>query len=279
MEKQDAFTQALLRAMDAAEQEVGVRCFEAAPGREQAGGISRRAGACRRGRSRTASTGWPGWGSSRCPPRRWPFRQNSTPALRMTRSITALRSLAPLFTLESPLLTTDQKNRWIAENTRHPPQGALRVSKTGKFGGLSRADGERFFVESRFGSADVLQYLLLSRPMDRRKIPGIRRELPRFPKTGSSMDYQERMARDFSSSRGLKAQRCTFVYLAFQADGSAENKPGIRRKELLRVSQKQGSFWAGLSRADGERFFVESRFGKRRCTLCTSSFPDRWIGG
>ena len=32
------------------------------------------------------------------------------------------------------------------------------------------------------------------------------------------------------------------------------------------------------ARAFGERFFVEPRFGKRRRTLCTSSFPNRWIG-
>ena len=30
---------------------------------------------------------------------------------------------------------------------------------------------------------------------------------------------------------------------------------------------------------DGVRFFVESRFGKRRRTLCTPSFLNRWIGG
>ena len=42
MEKQDAFTQALLRAMDAAEQEAGVR-------QEQYGGISAVQELCRRG--------------------------------------------------------------------------------------------------------------------------------------------------------------------------------------------------------------------------------------
>ena len=40
MEKQDAFTQALLRAMDAAEQEVGVRQPRLRRAVEQYGGIS-----------------------------------------------------------------------------------------------------------------------------------------------------------------------------------------------------------------------------------------------
>ena len=30
---------------------------------------------------------------------------------------------------------------------------------------------------------------------------------------------------------------------------------------------------------DGERFFVKARFGKRRNTLCISSFSNRSIGG
>ena len=33
------------------------------------------------------------------------------------------------------------------------------------------------------------------------------------------------------------------------------------------------------ARAEGERFFVEARFGERRNTLCISSSPNRWIGG
>ena len=33
------------------------------------------------------------------------------------------------------------------------------------------------------------------------------------------------------------------------------------------------------ARAFGERFFVGPRFGERRRTLCTSSFPNRWPGG
>ena len=45
MEKQDAFTQALLRAMDAAEQEAGVR----QPRLRRAGGISAVQELCRRG--------------------------------------------------------------------------------------------------------------------------------------------------------------------------------------------------------------------------------------
>ena len=53
MEKQDAFTQALLRAMDAAVQEAGVRQPRLRRAVEQYGGISA-------GRSPTASTGWPG---------------------------------------------------------------------------------------------------------------------------------------------------------------------------------------------------------------------------
>ena len=32
------------------------------------------------------------------------------------------------------------------------------------------------------------------------------------------------------------------------------------------------------ARAFGGRFFVETRFEKCRCTLCTSSFSNRWIG-
>ncbi|MEE0787328.1 MAG: hypothetical protein U0M25_06335 [Oscillospiraceae bacterium] len=31
------------------------------------------------------------------------------------------------------------------------------------------------------------------------------------------------------------------------------------------------------ARADGERFFGKSRYGKRRNTLCISSFSYRWI--
>ena len=83
------------------------------------------------GRSRTASTGWPGLESSRCPPRRWPFRQNSTPALRMTRSITALRSSALPITLERPAFHDRSKNRWIGR--KYPASAAedpARVSLT-----------------------------------------------------------------------------------------------------------------------------------------------------
>ena len=117
--------------------------------------------------------------------------------------------------------------------------------------------------------------------MDRRKIPGIRRkELPQgFPKTGKLWrDYQERMARDFSSSRGLESADVLCVPQAFQTDGSAENTRHPPQ-EAPSGFPKNREALAGLSRADGERFFVESRFGKRRCTLCTSSFPGRWIGG
>lgn len=49
MEKQDAFTQALLRAMDAAEQEVGVRQPRLRRAVEQYGGISAVRELCRRG--------------------------------------------------------------------------------------------------------------------------------------------------------------------------------------------------------------------------------------
>jgi hypothetical protein len=31
------------------------------------------------------------------------------------------------------------------------------------------------------------------------------------------------------------------------------------------------------ARVDGERFFAKPMFGKRRNTLCISSFPNRWI--
>ena len=49
MEKQDAFTQALLRAMDAAEQEAGVRQPRLRRAVEQYGGISAVQELCRRG--------------------------------------------------------------------------------------------------------------------------------------------------------------------------------------------------------------------------------------
>ena len=49
MEKQDAFTQALLRAIDAAEQEVGVRQPRLRRAVEQYGGISAVRELCRRG--------------------------------------------------------------------------------------------------------------------------------------------------------------------------------------------------------------------------------------
>ena len=43
-----------------------------------------------------------------------------------------------------------------------------------------------------------------------------------------------------------------------------------------------GGVWAAphnSTRAFGERFFVETRFEKCRCTLRTSNFSNRWIGG
>ena len=49
MEKQDAFTQALLRAIDAAEQEAGVRQPRLRRAVEQYGGISAVQELCRRG--------------------------------------------------------------------------------------------------------------------------------------------------------------------------------------------------------------------------------------
>ena len=62
------------------------------------------------------------------------------------------------------------------------------------------------------------------------------------------------------------------------------NLQAVPLEELARdvLAGRMGGVWAAphnSTRAFGEEFFVESRFGKCRRTLCTSSFSNRWIGG
>ena len=156
--------------------------------------------------------------------------------------------------------------------------------------------------------------------------------LQSFPTGKLGRNQQKRLARDFSSSRGLESAGVLCVLQTFQTDELAENirhlpqrissefsqqgsseeisKSGWR--EIFRrveVWKAQAYFvyskpskpmnWQKISgicrrgflqsfpnrearkksaRAEGERFFVEARFGERRNTLCISSSPNRWIG-
>ena len=157
--------------------------------------------------------------------------------------------------------------------------------------------------------------------------------LQSFPTGKLGRNQQERLARDFSSSRGLESAGVLCVLQTFQTDELAENIRHLPQRISSEFSQqgsseeisksgwreifRRGEVWgtqayfvyskpskpmnwqkiSGIcrrgflqsfpnreaqkksARAEGERFFVEARFGERRNTLCISSSPNRWIGG
>ncbi len=142
MEKQDAFTQALLRAMDAAEQEAGVRQPRLRRAVEQYGGISAVQELCRRGQVSDGFDQLAELGRLAL----------SAEALAVSAKIQRLlygrrgqsllcAALRCQLLWKGPLLTTDQKNRWIGG--KYPASAArssLRVSqKQGSSGGIIKS--------------------------------------------------------------------------------------------------------------------------------------------
>ena len=108
--------------------------------------------------------------------------------------------------------------------------------------------------------------------------------------------FIQRFPRNFLSRQDLKGADVLCVPQAFQTDGSAENTRHPPQGAPSGFPKNREAL-AGLSRADGERFFGKARFGKCSCTLCTrkghaasvrrqsrqrlrntSNFSNRWIG-
>ena len=102
--------------------------------------------------------------------------------------------------------------------------------------------------------------------------------LQSFPPEGKlGRNQQEQMARVFCRVEVWKAQ-AYFVYSKPSKPMDRRKSSGSCRRGFLqsfpnREARKKSA------RAEGERFFVEARFGERRNTLCISSSPNRWIGG
>ena len=141
MEKQDAFTQALLRAIDAAEQEAGIRQPRLRRAVEQYGGISAVQELCRRGQvSELRPAGRAGEARA---VGRGAGRFGKIQRLLYGRRGQSLLCAALRCQLlwKGPLLTTDQKNRWIGG--KYPASAArssLRVSqKQGSSGGIIKS--------------------------------------------------------------------------------------------------------------------------------------------
>ncbi len=144
----------------------------------------------------------------------------------------------------------------------------------------ARAEDERFFVEARFGKR---RRTLCTPNFQTDELAENIRHPPQrisseFPQQGSSEEISKSGEREiFRRGEVWKAQ-AYFVYSKPSKPMNWQKISGICRKKTSsgfpnREARKKSA------RAEGERFFVEARFGERRNTLCISSSPNRWIGG
>ena len=77
--------------------------------------------------------------------------------------------------------------------------------------------------------------------------------------------WQEHSLRDFSPRQSLKSTGILYVFQAFQTEAA------FFHGEIRALPHN-------LASAFGERFYSKTKFGKRRNTVCISSFPNCGIG-
>ena len=99
-----------------------------------------------------------------------------------------------------------------------------------------------------------------------------------FSQQGSSEEISKSGGREIFRRVEVWKAQAYFVYSKPSKPMNWQKISGICRRGFLqsfpnREARKKSA------RAEGERFFVEARFGERRNTLCISSSPNRWIGG
>lgn len=81
------------------------------------------------------------------------------------------------------------------------------------------------------------------------------------------------------SAQKIGGRVCVLQILLCQGQHRTMQQAHARVKgNTAQFSRESGAAPHNSARAFGERFFVETRFGKCRCTLCTSNFPNRWVG-
>ena len=160
-------------------------------------------------------------------------------------------------------------------------EGFLQSFPTGKLGRNQQERRARDFSSRRgLGNAGVLCVL---QAFQTDELAENIRHLPQrisseFSQQGSSEEISKSGGREIFRRGEVWGTQAYFVYSKPSKPMNWQKISGICRRGFLqsfpnREARKKSA------RAEGERFFVEARFGERRNTLCISSSPNRWIGG
>ena len=160
-------------------------------------------------------------------------------------------------------------------------EGFLQSFPTGKLGRNQQERRARDFSSRRgSGNAGILCVL---QAFQTDELAENIRHLPQrisseFSQQGSSEEISKSGGREIFRRGEVRGTQEYFVYSKPSKPMNWQKISGICRRGFLqsfpnREARKKSA------RAEGERFFVEARFGERRNTLCISSSPNRWIGG
>ena len=156
-------------------------------------------------------------------------------------------------------------------------EGFLQSFPTGKLGRNQQERLARDFSSSRgSGNAGILCVL---QTFQTDELAENIRHLPQrisseFSQQGSSEEISKSGGREIFRRGEVRGTQAYFVYSKPSKPMNWQKISGICRRGFLqsfpnREAQKKSA------RAEGERFFVEARFGERRRTLCTPNLPNR----